>query len=585
MRHLSTDLRRRNPQKSNQRYPPQSLPSLFYAVSSRNWDTVIRRTQTHPHEITSRNDVSGDTPLHIAVKFQPPVEVIHALRWAREIANDDMMTPLHVAASHRCTVDGIRALLEEGSVTNNSVVDAGAGDDDNSDRKRSSRRIPLALSVSKIGRVPLHYACAGFRGLHVDAFKVLLEATVDACVYMEQTKLEEDENDDTDLLDWEEAAESQQNDSNVFTMQDRLGHTPLSLLFKRYRERVKMVIRLLDIRNSTSSSSTAVRLRALQEEMELGDLWQKATLTVCLLAHKTQCHKKEQGEILEDDFLMKLRPTDAAIALMAANRAAEQYQRSSEVVDRTNDTNENNDDVVEEENAAELESDRKFRLVHSSVSLAGYGCPTEMIRLAMSVYPHQVHEMDEDGNLPIHLAATASSFLPPTASGDSGNCNDEESSFLSFLSTLSGRRDSHPFDRVIRMLLRSYPEAAKIPHGQTGRLPLILAIDAGQRTMDDGIRALLEAYPAALESRSFDHRMYPTILSLLAQPKPEKKKKASTGSPPSNNVTTFRRSRLSLRRTNAIMPKPSSESTHISGPLFELLRAKPNLMQNFNYEH
>ena len=238
----------------------------------------------------------------------------------------------------------------------------------------------------------------------------------------------------------------------------------------------------------------------------------------------------------------------------------------------------------------------------------------------MSAYPHQIREMDEDGNLPIHLAATASSFLPPTISGGSGNCSDEESSFLSFLSTLSGGRESHPFNRVIQMLLKSYPEgkcfliyvspslsflhvyfkldsfilqnlhtsqtAAKIPHGQTGRLPLILAIDAGQRTMDDGIRALLEAYPAALESRSFDHQMYPTILSLLAQPKPKKKKNVTGASPPSNNVTTFRRSRLN--RANAIraMPQPSTpDLTYVPDALFELLRAKPDLMQNFTYEH
>lgn len=584
MRHLSTDLRR-NPPK-NKRYPPQSLPSLFYAVSSRNWATVQRRARTHPHEVTSQRNDSGDTPLHIACKFQPPVEVIQALSAAKDMTNDDMQTPLHVAASHRCTVEGIQALLQDDNTIASDLSDANNKEaDSNMKQSSSKRRIPLALAVSKIGRVPLHYACAGFRGLQVDAFKVLLEATVDACVYMENMK-QKDENDDTDLLDWEDAADNQ--DPNVFTMQDRLGHTPLSLLFKRYRERVKMVIRFLTTRTYMSSSTTAVRLRALQEEMELGDLWQKATLTVCLLAHKTQCHRKEKGEILEDNFLMKLHPTDAAIALMAANRAAQQYQRSSSVNRTTHDNGNNEEgavDAIEDEYATELESDRKFRLVHSSVSLAGYGCPPEMIRLAMSVYPDQVKEMDEDGNLPIHIAATASSFLPPTESNGSGNNSDEESSFLSFLSTLSGDRDAYPFNKVIRMLLHTYPEAAKIPHGQTGRLPLILAIDAGQRTMDDGIRALLEAYPAALESRKLDHRLYPTILALLAQPKPEKKKKKSVMAS-SNGVVTFRRSRLN--RANVVVPEPStvpSKPATVPGPLFEFLKAKPDLMQNLKHEN
>ena len=42
---------------------------------------------------------------------------------------------------------------------------------------------------------------------------------------------------------------------------------------------------------------------------------------------------------------------------------------------------------------------RKFRIVHASVGLTGYGCPPEMIRLAVSINPHQIREMDEEGNL------------------------------------------------------------------------------------------------------------------------------------------------------------------------------------------
>ena len=51
--------------------------------------------------------------------------------------------------------------------------------------------------------------------------------------------------------------------------------------------------------------------------------------------------------------------------------------QSSINVDGTNVNNNENgdDDVVEDEYATELESDRKFRLVYLSVSLAGYRCP------------------------------------------------------------------------------------------------------------------------------------------------------------------------------------------------------------------
>ena len=48
---------------------------------------------------------------------------------------------------------------------------------------------------------------------------------------------------------------------------------------------------------------------------------------------------------------------------------------------------------------------KAFRIVHASVGLTGYGCPPEMIRLAISVHPNQVREMDEEGRLPIHIAA------------------------------------------------------------------------------------------------------------------------------------------------------------------------------------
>ena len=42
---------------------------------------------------------------------------------------------------------------------------------------------------------------------------------------------------------------------------------------------------------------------------------------------------------------------------------------------------------------------RKFRIVHASIGLTGYGCPLEMIRLAVSINPNQVREMDDEGNL------------------------------------------------------------------------------------------------------------------------------------------------------------------------------------------
>lgn len=154
------------------------------------------------------------------------------------------------------------------------------------------------------------------------------------------------------------------------------------------------------------------------------------------------------------------------------------------------------------------------------MALVGYGCPTEMIRLAMSVYPNQVREMDEEGNLPLHIAAISPSFLPDHTSHTS-IINSDEDSHISTLSNISGLSGNlhMSFQSVIKMLLNSYPDAAKIPHGLSGRLPFILAIEARKRTLKDGLQLILEAFPAAIESKEIDPKLYPMILSILAKPK------------------------------------------------------------------
>lgn len=74
------------------------------------------------------------------------------------------------------------------------------------------------------------------------------------------------------------------------------------------------------------------------------------------------------------------------------------------------------------------------------------------------------------------------------------------------------------FDRVIKLLLKQYPQAAQTPHGRSGRLPLVLADRAGDRTWNDGMKTLLRAYPPALFSGSkgmIPIKLYPHVLSLI----------------------------------------------------------------------
>ncbi len=80
------------------------------------------------------------------------------------------------------------------------------------------------------------------------------------------------------------------------------------------------------------------------------------------------------------------------------------------------------------------------------------------------------------------------------------------------------------FDKVIKLLLKQYPQAAQTPHGRSGRLPLVLADRAGNRTWNDGMRTLLRAYPPALFSGSkgmISVKLYPYILSLVGGGDPQ----------------------------------------------------------------
>ena len=116
------------------------------------------------------------------------------------------------------------------------------------------------------------------------------------------------------------------------------------------------------------------------------------------------------------------------------------------------------------------------------------------------------------------------------------------------------------------MLLRGYPFGAQVPNGKTGQLPLILAIEAKKRKYEDGLRAPLEAYPAALESREISMRLYPNILSLIGKPK-EKKSQTKRYCKP-----------------NPFFRKKKEESTMdqiiIPNALFEIIRAKPSIVGN-----
>jgi hypothetical protein len=287
---------------------------------------------------------------------------------------------------------------------------------------------------------------------------------------------------------------------NVVTLRDSTGQTPLGLLFRRYRERVRIVIQSMERLHPLAA--------ALRVQADLGELWGRARWIVSRLAQDAKPFWTPIREIES--------PGEHAIAQEAAKWACEHFCPIQQ----------------------HQQKRKSFRIVHASVSLTGYGCPPEMIRLALSIHPHQAKEMDEDGSLPIHVCAMAPSLV-----FNDGNRNDDDSSFISefsFFSSTTSATPTNAFDKVFKILLQHYPASARVPHGVSGKLALSLSLEG--RTWEDGIQTLLDYYPSALESIKWcPVGLYPWILSRVG------------------NRPSLRKSR------NAI---------------FELLKAKPDLVMS-----
>lgn len=549
MRHLFTD-RWGNPifesftqRRLRRLFHRQSSTSLLFAVKNRQWEEVVRRSKSHPHEVTLRDEATGNTPLHAACRLNPPVAVIRAMKAAARTPNNEGATPLHYAASHRMATESLRVLLQVGQELTSS---SSLADDPNNKNTATS---PTA-DLTHHGRSPFHHACASFRGLDLEAFKFLFEET------LKSGQVELDESDtphyiDEDFVDDLEDEYYQptvgKKTVNVLEMKDLTGQTPLGLLFRRYRERVRHVISRVDRMHRQHAPPRAALAAALTVHSSLGNLWDKARFIVARLSEQRRC--QEVGSSIPES-LDPQSPGEMAVAQEAATWATERFGqrpsmltgsatslpplRSLSTVDPDSSPSSESEEVGSDVSASSnpvLKPRRKFRIVHSSVSLIGYGCPPEMIRLAISIHPSQVKEMDEDGNLPIHIAATASLNVVEAqpsvtcmahallaAADGADDVSVLSDAALSFFSCASVRRTTNPFDKVLKMLLQPYPEGARIPQGKTGRLPLVMAIESGRRTWEDGVRTLLNAYPPAMfKKKLIEPELYPNLLGLVVR--------------------------------------------------------------------
>eukprot|EP00548_Thalassiothrix_antarctica_P017289 CAMPEP_0194192390 /NCGR_PEP_ID=MMETSP0154-20130528/70385_1 /TAXON_ID=1049557 /ORGANISM="Thalassiothrix antarctica, Strain L6-D1" /LENGTH=445 /DNA_ID=CAMNT_0038915771 /DNA_START=108 /DNA_END=1442 /DNA_ORIENTATION=- len=441
MRLMRTD-RWGNPISSFHRKRPTCCrdTQLFNEVKNRQWEAAIRCAKSYPYEVLFKEESSGNTPLHIACKLDPPACIIEALGAACSKTNDEGATPLHIAASNRCSAKFIAALLKEGE----------------------NQGYSPAAALTRNGRAPIHCACYSHRGLSFQAFQVLVEASIKTTINARNNALQ-DLMEDNEYSQFEEhqyekkiLLKNEAKIMNMATLRDLSGQIPLGLLFRRYRERVRTVI------NEMEKLDPAAAARRVKKD--LGDLWGKASWMVIRLA-------QERAKIIKIPLgtATKMSTLSGAIAHESADWAREQFFQST------------TSERLESDNSTFSSLKRRFRIVHASVALTGFGCPPEMIRLALTLYPNQIAEMDDDGNLPIHICASA----PTLGYNDSYIMDDDDDcSFMSefsFFTTVTTMSPTIPapdaFDKVFKILLRRFPKAAQIPHGVSGELPLTLALD------------------------------------------------------------------------------------------------------------
>mmetsp|Transcript_11621 Transcript_11621/g.27268 ORF Transcript_11621/g.27268 Transcript_11621/m.27268 type:complete len:828 (-) Transcript_11621:280-2763(-) len=558
-------------------YNPRSI--LFLHVKSSEWDSVIHRAKTHPQEIMMVDD-NGNTPLHIACQHDPPIEVLFSLKEAVVKTNSWGGTPLHIAASHRCNAEALKKLIDffPGALSRLSrmcrtpihyacmsyrgldlvafqvlleqtLAESHRLREEHQQylyhhRGRTERNAECDMKISNFIDV-IRETTEDFSGdmLDDEEISLLMNDNDSLCAIADSSSglgfVSSSENVGSTKTDGGKADERiasngpNEDNYNVVTWKDSTGKTPLGLLFRRYRERVKRVIEILEqLKNSgTSSLHSSSSLQT-----DLGHLWGKARLVVVRLSEECQQLQQQQRQHCYRQLSSSATNTLKGVTAvgtsdesddessdsglhwsLAASWSKEQFSNCSQIQEISK---------FKVDHAFEVAKERQFRIVHASVGLTGYGCPPEMIKLAISIYPNQVREMDEDGNLPLHIAATASSFK--TTSSTNGVMDEDSSVFsdsiVSLFSSGSTRKNGNDgsgnasFDKVIRLLLKRYPQAAQTPHGRSGRLPLVLADRAGDRTWNDGMKTLLRAYPPALFSGSkgiISVKLYPHVLSLI----------------------------------------------------------------------
>jgi ankyrin repeat protein len=169
------------------------------------------------------------------------------------------------------------------------------------------------------------------------------------------------------------------------------------------------------------------------------------------------------------------------------------------------------------------ESEKVFRVLHAA---AAVDCPRAVVKIATILHSHQLEERDEDGMTPLIIACKAPIFKVRDLSDkgylleDRIHGDDNNNDALPAISKDDDDDEEATVHQpsVIEILLQAplNPERqlcniACIP-SPCGRLPLNWAIVSGKK-WNEGIKALVEAYPDALGMVDMETGLYPFMLA------------------------------------------------------------------------
>lgn len=118
---------------------------------------------------------------------------------------------------------------------------------------------------------------------------------------------------------------------------------------------------------------------------------------------------------------------------------------------------------------------------------------------ALKMFGHQTSLKDDNGNLPIHIAAS-----------------NPFHKILHIPANLAGKKIAEEANRsVIEMLTQIHPNSTQIQNGQ-GRLPLNLAIES-RKCWENGVGSLLRAYPDSLDVVDGKTQLCPFMLAASSE--------------------------------------------------------------------